>query len=172
MGVVKNGVNGGTATVDAPQPLAANLAWLLSQASYALATQLTAALQDLGISPRAHCVLSTALTGELTQTELAHAVGLDKTTMVVTIDELEAAGLAERRPSKTDRRARVIAVTKAGARRVAQATDVVERVQAEALASLPPREREAFIESLASLVSGGLSMPVDCCGVRRREPRA
>ena len=171
MGVVKNGANG-AAAVDAPQPLAANLAWLLSQASYALATQLTAALQDLGVSPRAHCVLSTAMTGELTQTELAHAVGLDKTTMVVTVDELEAAGLAERRPSKTDRRARVIAVTKAGARKVDQATEVVERVQAEALASLPPREREAFLEALSCLVSGCASSAVECSVVRRPEPRA
>src|ERR671937_2030558 len=172
MGVVKNGANG-AAAVDAPQPLAANLAWLLSQASYALATQLTAALQDLGVSPRAHCVLSTAMTGELTQTELAHAVGLDKTTMVVTLDELEAAGLAERRPSKTDRRARVIAVTKAGEKKVAKAAEVVERVQAEALASLPGRQREAFMEALANLVSGHLGGPVECGGgVRRREPRA
>jgi MarR family transcriptional regulator, transcriptional regulator for hemolysin len=172
MGAVKNGVNGAAATADAPQPLAANLAWLLSQASYALATQLTAALHDLGVSPRAHCVLSTAMTGELTQTELAHSVGLDKTTMVVTIDELEAAGLAERRPSKSDRRARVIAVTKTGARKVEQAAEVVDRVQAEALASLPPRERKAFMEALVQLVSGGLGAPVECGGVRRREPRA
>jgi DNA-binding MarR family transcriptional regulator len=172
MGVVKNGANGSAATVEAPQALAANLAWLLSQASYTLATQLTAALHDLGVSPRAHCVLSTAMTGELTQTELAHAVGLDKTTMVVTIDELERAGLAERRPSKTDRRARVIAVTKAGERKASQAAEVVDRVQAEALASLPPREREAFLESLGQLVCAGLSTPVECGGVRRREPRA
>src|SRR6266566_5382636 len=126
MGVVQNGAGNGTSVVDAPPPLAANLAWLLSQASYALATQLTAALQDLGVSPRAHCVLSTALTGELTQTELANAVGLDKTTMVVTVDELEAAGLAERRPSKTDRRARVIGVTAAGARKVRAAEKVLD----------------------------------------------
>jgi MarR family transcriptional regulator, transcriptional regulator for hemolysin len=169
MGVVKNGA---APAVDAPQPLAANLAWLLSQASYALATQLTAALHDLGVSPRGHCVLSTALTGELTQTELAQAVGLDKTTMVVTIDELEAAGLAERRPSKTDRRARVIAVTKAGERKVERAAEVVDRVQAVALASLPVRERKAFMEALVQLVTGGLGTPVECGGVRRREPRA
>ena len=108
------------AGTSSPDVLAQNLCWLLSQASYALATELTAALEDLGISPRSHCVLSTAMTGELTQTELAQAVGLDKTTMVVTIDELETAGLAERRPSQTDRRARVIGVTKAGQRKVAR----------------------------------------------------
>src|SRR3954454_18597270 len=130
MGVVKNGANGTASVVDAPRPLASNLAWLLSQASYALATQLTAALHELGLSPRAHCVLSTAMTGELTQTDLAQAVGLDKTTMVVTIDELEAAGLATRTASSRDRRARVIAVTKAGESKVAEGEEIVARIQA------------------------------------------
>ena len=53
------------------QPLAANLGWLLSQASHVLKTELTAALESLGISPRAHHVLKTAMRGEYTQTELA-----------------------------------------------------------------------------------------------------
>ena len=100
----------------APAPLCDNLCWLLSRASWTLTTELTAALEDLGVSPRAHAVLAAAATGEHSQTQLARIVGLDKTTMVVTLDELEAAGLAERRPSPTDRRARVIAVTPAGAK--------------------------------------------------------
>src|ERR687887_1473852 len=119
-------------TAQTPEPLCDNLCWLLSRASYTLTTELTAALEGLGISPRAHAVLAAAATGEHTQTQLARMVGLDKTTMVVTLDELEAAGLAERRPSKIDRRARVIAVTRAGKRKLEQATEVVERVQAEA----------------------------------------
>ena len=86
-------------TPAADESLSDNLCWLLARASHSLTTQLTSALGDLGVSPRAHCVLSTAMTGEYTQTALAQAVGLDKTTMVVTLDELEAAGLAERRPA-------------------------------------------------------------------------
>jgi DNA-binding MarR family transcriptional regulator len=136
-------------------PLAANLGWLLSQASHALKTELTAALESLGVSPRAHHVLATAMRGEYTQTELAQIVGLDKTTMVVTLDELEALGLAERLPSATDRRARVVAVTKAGARKVRQAEEIAERIQADVLASLPPAERAALVEGLARLVARG-----------------
>jgi DNA-binding MarR family transcriptional regulator len=89
----------------APAPLCDNLCWLLSRASYTLTTELTAALEELGISPRAHAVLAAAATGDHTQTELARMVGLDKTTMVVTLDELEAARLAERRATPSDRRA-------------------------------------------------------------------
>jgi DNA-binding MarR family transcriptional regulator len=135
------------------QPLAANLGWLLSQASHALKTELTAALESLGVSPRGHHVLATAMGGEHTQTELARLVGLDKTTMVVTLDELEAGGLAERRPSATDRRARVVAVTKAGERKVRQAEEIAERIQADVLDALPARERQVLIDGLAQLVA-------------------
>jgi DNA-binding MarR family transcriptional regulator len=157
----------------ASRPLAANLCWLLSQASYTLTTRLTAALEGLGISPRAHAVLIAAMTGDHTQIELARMVGLDKTTMVVTLDELEAAGLAERRPSPHDRRARVIAVTKAGERKVREAEDIVQRIHADVLSVLPARQRKAFLEGLTRLVTERLSEPaVSATPVRRRAPRS
>src|SRR5919197_4165224 len=138
--------------VAAPEPLTANLCWLLSHASYNLTTELTAALEGLRISPRAHSVLTTAMCGAHTQTELARMVGLDKTTMVVTIDELEKAGLAERRPSSKDRRVRIIAVTEAGAQAVANAEKVVAAIYDDVLGSLPSNEREAFVNGLMRLV--------------------
>jgi DNA-binding MarR family transcriptional regulator len=159
-------------TAGAPQPLCDNLCWLLSRASHALTTRLTAALEDLGITPRAHQVLGAAMTGDHTQIELARMVGLDKTTMVVTLDELESAGLAERRPSPHDRRARVIAVTKAGRRKVRDAERVSEQVKREVLEALPADEREVFLGSLARLVTETLGEPVPCAHpVRRRAPR-
>jgi len=115
-----------------PPPLASDLCWLMARTSHALMTEMTAALEQSGISPREHSVLVTAMTGSYTQTELARMVGLDKTTMVVTIDDLEAAGLAERRPSSTDRRARVIAVTPAGTRKVRAAEKVLDQVREDA----------------------------------------
>ncbi len=164
------------ATVEKAAPpeesLGTNLCWLLTRASHSLTTQLTAALADLGVSPRAYCVLSAARSGEHTQTALAHTVGLDKTTMVVTLDELEAAGLAERRPAEGDRRARIVAVTAAGVRKVAEAERIVARIQADVLAELPARERERFVDALALLVGDRLGEPVPCSpAVRRREPR-
>jgi MarR family transcriptional regulator, transcriptional regulator for hemolysin len=137
-----------------PPPLVSNLGWLLTQASHVLKTELTAALENLGISPRAHHVLKTAMQGEYTQTELTHIVGLDKTTMVVTLDELEAAGLAERRPSATDRRARIVGVTKAGVAKVRQAEAIAARIHADVLETLPARERLVLLDGLARLAAG------------------
>jgi MarR family transcriptional regulator for hemolysin len=154
------------------EPLRADLCWLLSRASYILTTELTAAFEGIGLSPRAHCVLATAMTGEHTQTEIAQAVGLDKTTMVVTLDELEAAGLAERRPSAADRRARIVAVTKAGERKVRAAEDIADRIRADVLGTLPERDREVFLDSLTRLVGDRLSEPAQCTRAPRRRAAA
>ena len=139
-----------------------DLALLLSHTAHSLTTELAAELAALGITPRAHCVLSKAAAGDHTQNRLAELCDLDKTTMVVTIDELERAGLAVRRLSRTDRRARIIGVTKAGERVLAQANEIVERINDDVLASLPARERKAFVEGLARLAGGRLAVPVTC----------
>jgi MarR family transcriptional regulator, transcriptional regulator for hemolysin len=137
--------------------LCSDLGWLLSRAGQVLTAELTTAFEELGISPRDRCVLTAAMGGELTQIEIARTVGLDKTTMVVTLDELEAKGLAERRPSSKDRRARVISVTKKGERMVGRAEKVSAEVQRDVLAALPAREREALLGALGTLVRGRLA---------------
>jgi MarR family transcriptional regulator, transcriptional regulator for hemolysin len=143
-------------------PADTDLGLLLSQASHALATELTAGLTELGISPRAHCVLSKAMGNELTQSQLAGLCALDKTTMVVTIDELERKGLAERRLSSTDRRARIIFVTEAGERMVERGREIVARIYDDVLGALPDAERDRFVDTLSRLVHGRLSTPVAC----------
>jgi MarR family transcriptional regulator, transcriptional regulator for hemolysin len=160
------------ATDECPDCLAGNLGWLLTQAHFNLVSEVAAALEPLGVSNRGYHVLATARTGEFTQKELAEQIGLDKTTMVVTVDELEAKGLAERKPSSADRRARVISVTKAGERTVAQGQKVIDRIQNDVLESLPSRERKLFLEALGSLVKDRLAQPApDSPPLRRREPR-
>jgi MarR family transcriptional regulator, transcriptional regulator for hemolysin len=156
-------------TAPAPAPLASDLCWLLSRASHALTTEFTAALEELGISPREHSVLATAMTGEFTQTEIARMVGLDKTTMVVTMDELEMAGLADREQSGTDRRARVIRISDEGERFVREADKVLDRVREDVLSAVAPEDREAFLRALGTLACGRLAEPVACAQpVRRR----
>src|SRR4051794_14330096 len=152
------GMNGGNR--ECPECLSTDLSWLLSQAHFGLVHELKRAFGPLGVSARGYHVLATAMNGSHTQKELADLVGLDKTTMVVTVDELEAAGLAERRPSPTDRRARVIAVTNAGRRKVAEGQKLIEKVQADVLETLPARDRTALLSTLDTLVSKRLSEPL------------
>ncbi|MFC4017401.1 MarR family winged helix-turn-helix transcriptional regulator [Micromonospora sp. GCM10011542] len=134
-----------------------DLMFLLSWASHALQAEHAAGLAELGISPRAHYVLAQARAGNLTQREIGERCGVDKTTMVVTLDQLEQAGLAQRRPSPTDRRARLVAVTPEGERVLERAREVVRGIQDEVLASLPEQDREALLRALATLVGGRLA---------------
>ncbi len=158
---------------ECPQCFAGDLGWLLANAGWALTTEMTAALAPLGLSARSLHVLRAASSGEHTQKALSELVGIDKTTMVVTIDELESDGLAERRPSPSDRRAHVIAVTKAGQKKLAKAEAVQAQVQANALNAIPANQRKALVEGLGSMLEGLMADLPECSGApRRREPRA
>jgi DNA-binding MarR family transcriptional regulator len=136
-----------------------DVSFLLAHSSHVLATRMTAAFAEIGITPREYCVLAHAMGGQYTQIELATLADLDKTTMLNTMDYLEQAGYAERRPSPTDRRARVIAVTPQGAALVAQGHQVADRVHAQVLDALPGGQRESFTGALTALVSGLLAEP-------------
>jgi DNA-binding MarR family transcriptional regulator len=152
--------------------LTTDLGWLLGRADHAFGSEVAAALAPLGLGSRGYCVLQAAMSGEFTQTQLASIVGLDKTTMVVTVDKLEELGLAERTASATDRRARVIRVTAAGEEKVAEGQRIVEAVQDQVLQTLPAGERKAFVAALTRLVSDRLSSAPECHPpLRRREPR-
>lgn len=160
---------------DPVPPTNLDLVLLLSQASHGLNLRLTARLEELGVSVREYCVLSKALGGSFTQTQLAEMSDLDKTTMVVTVDELERTGLAERRPLPEDRRARVVAVTPEGEEVVDRARGIVAGFYEEALAAIPARERKAFVDGLVRLVDSLRAAPVteaeDRPSVRRQRAR-
>src|SRR4051812_22473433 len=161
-----------TTAEDCPECLAGNLGWLLTQAHFNLISEVAAALEPLGVSNRGYHVLATAQTGEFTQKELAEQIGLDKTTMVVTVDELEEHGLAERRPSSTDRRARVIAVTSDGERTVAQGQKIIDKIQGAVLETPQTGEGKVFLEAWGSLVKDPPAHPAAASPpLPRREPR-
>jgi MarR family transcriptional regulator, transcriptional regulator for hemolysin len=136
-----------------------DLLFYLNQAAFALGNEMAVRLAKLGITPRHYCVLHNALEEDLTQIRLAERSMLDKTTMVVTLDELQRAGLTERRPSPNDRRARIVAVTPKGRRVADEAQAIVEEMQREILDALPEEERVAFSAALERLVAGPLGAP-------------
>jgi DNA-binding MarR family transcriptional regulator len=148
-------------TALAPHRADPDLSFLLDRAGHLLRTRMAAALAEIGLTARMHCVLVHALEEERTQIQLAEIGDMDKTTMVVTVDALERAGLAERRPSSTDRRARIIAVTAEGAKVAARSQAIVDRVHAEALDALPATERKAFLRAMNRLVTGHLAEPAE-----------
>ncbi|WP_433515496.1 MarR family winged helix-turn-helix transcriptional regulator [Nonomuraea sp. CA-143628] len=155
-------------TAMAPSRTAPDLSYLLDHTGHILRTRMAAALAEIGLTARMHCVLVHALEEERTQIQLAELGDMDKTTMVVTVDALEKAGLAERRPSSTDRRARIIAVTEKGAEVAKQSQTIVDGVHRAALASLPEDEAEVLLRAMNRLVTGHLATAAEAPqGVRR-----
>ncbi|MFG3193984.1 MarR family winged helix-turn-helix transcriptional regulator [Streptomyces omiyaensis] len=155
-------------TAMSPRRSEPDLSYLLDHTSHVLRTRMAAELAEIGLTARMHCVLVHALEEERTQAQLAEIGDMDKTTMVVTVDALEKAGLAERRPSRTDRRARVIAVTEAGARVAEESRRIVDGVHAGALGALPDEEREALVRALGRLAAGHLRTPTEGPATTRR----
>lgn len=157
----------------APTRTEPDLSYLLDHTGHVLRSRMSAALAEIGLTARMHCVLVHALEAERTQIQLAEIGDMDKTTMVVTVDALEEAGLAERRPSAKDRRARIIAVTEAGELVARRSQEIVDGVHAEALGSLPEDEREVLLRALNRLAAGHLATPVENPQpVRRARQRA
>ena len=159
-------------TAMAPNRTSPDLSFLLDHTSHVLRTRMAAALGEIGLTARMHCVLVHALEEERTQAQLAELGDMDKTTMVVTVDALDKAGLAERRPSSTDRRARIIAVTEKGAEVARRSQEIVDRVHADALAALPDDGREALLRALSHLATGHLAEPVGAAPARRARQRS
>ncbi|WP_240487372.1 MarR family winged helix-turn-helix transcriptional regulator [Actinomadura flavalba] len=156
----------------APARAAVDLSFLFDHTTHVLRTQMAAALDEIGLTARMHCVLVHALEEERTQIQLAEIGDMDKTTMVATVDALEKAGYAERRPSSTDRRARIISVTAAGAKVAERSQKIVDGVHDAVLGALAEDEREVFVRAMKRLAEGHLATPAEAPrGVRRARER-
>ena len=132
-----------------------DLSFLFDKASQSLASRMSSVLAEFGITARDYCVLSKAARGELTQRQLGEIALMDKTTMVVTLDRLEKAGLARRVPSPTDRRARIVKTTEDGQRVVEKARAVIDGLYDDVLGVLSADQRAAFLDAMVALVGVG-----------------
>ena len=103
----------------------------------------SAKLEAVGLTPRMFGALNVLeAEGPVTQGALCKGIGMDPSSMVSTIDELEAKGLVERRPHPGDRRAHALHVTDAGRETLLRGRKVALAAQDELLAPLSDDERE------------------------------
>jgi DNA-binding MarR family transcriptional regulator len=105
-----------------------------------------------GISMWGYVVLN-ALDGRpaRTQAALAEAIGADKTRIIATLDELQAAGLIVREPDPADRRARLLFISPAGRRTRLAAQAEIQHNENRVLALLPAGDRQAFLRAAQAL---------------------
>ena len=112
------------------------------------------AMAELDLRPP-HFALLTVIAAHpgATQQELVMATAIDPSTMVQIIDELEAAGLAERHVHERDRRKRAIHLTPAGTELLARARTTVAALAEELFGALSAEER-ATLHGLLRKLAG------------------
>ena len=93
------------------------------------------------------------------QLEIGSAMGIDPSTMVSLVDELERAGLAKRRPRPEDRRAREVLITPKGRRTLQHARELAKQVEDRVLAALSPADRRQLIALLRKTLAGAPPQP-------------
>jgi DNA-binding MarR family transcriptional regulator len=102
-----------------------------------------------GVDATTYPVLSgLARTGPTTSTELATAIGLDRTATTRYASRLQSAGLLRRVSDDQDRRAIQLELTQAGHDAVAAMRRTLSKLFDDMLATWPPGEAEQFAASL------------------------
>ncbi|MFF8592192.1 MarR family winged helix-turn-helix transcriptional regulator [Streptomyces sp. NPDC015220] len=127
---------------------------LLRLAQRRAARTFTEALRPLGIEGRHYGVLlNLGKHGPLSQRQLIDLTGSDKSAMVRTVDDLEARGLAVRRPSPADRRAYAVEMTDEGRALFADAARIGDEVGARLLACLESDDQRLLCVLLERFVA-------------------
>ena len=126
---------------------------LLAGAHKRAARRFAGALAPLGIDGRLFGVLNTlGRLGPSTQARLVTELDGDKSTMMRSVDELEAMGLAVRQAVPGDRRARAVALTDEGRQRLAAARVTADRLAGELFAGLSDADRTTLRDLLAAFI--------------------
>jgi DNA-binding MarR family transcriptional regulator len=150
-------------TRDEPEPdwdplpaLAGRLGYLLKHARERLAEITAEVLAPFGVTGRQVAVLIAIEDGvPLSQQEVARRLGVDRTTMVDLIDELEDSGLVERRQDPSDRRRNVVDLTRAGTVTLEKASRAALEAERRFLGSMPAAQATAFRAALRAVAFPG-----------------
>ena len=118
-----------------------------------------------------HVIALTLLrdSGERPQADLAHLLRIDPTNVVGLLNELETAGLVERRRSPLDRRRHTVALTAAGHDRLAAIEDVLATVEKRVLSALDDDPRATLHTLLRTATDDNgadcsAPLPSECTG--------
>jgi DNA-binding MarR family transcriptional regulator len=134
--------------------VAARLGYLLKHAQLRYFELQATALEPYGITGR-QCAVLIAIDDQepRSQQEVAERLGVDRTTMVGLIDELEAKSLVDRRPDPGDRRKNVVALTATGRETLTAALTATAAVERDFLAALSPADATTFRRLLAAVAA-------------------
>jgi DNA-binding MarR family transcriptional regulator len=123
-------------------------------------TRTADALQSIGLTTALFALLNYLRAHEgANQQQIGSAMGIDPSTMVSLIDQLEGAGLAERRPHPQDRRARAVRITAKGRRALERGRQLAKDVEGDVLQGLTAGERRQLVALLGKAFASAPSQP-------------
>ena len=124
-------------------------------------TQTAAALQSIGLTPALFSVLNFLRANEgAIQQQIGSAMGIDPSTMVSLVDQLERAGLAKRRPHPQDRRAREVLITPKGRKALKRGRELAGEVEDDVLQGLTDAERRQLVVLLRKAFASAPPQPL------------
>jgi MarR family transcriptional regulator, lower aerobic nicotinate degradation pathway regulator len=125
---------------------------LLLQVIRAHARVGTELLAEAGVAaPQEIVLLYLDTRGPVPQTELVHYMGRDRSTVTATLQAMERAGLVARRPSRDDKRAVIVQLTKKGRNAVPQARAAWHELERRATRSLTPSQQADLLAALTAI---------------------
>ncbi|MDQ6880189.1 MAG: MarR family winged helix-turn-helix transcriptional regulator [Candidatus Dormibacteraeota bacterium] len=96
-----------------------------------------------------------------TQQELGDAMLMDDNTVVLLLNELEAAGFSVRRRDPGDRRRHLVEITAAGRHAIDRSEKAQEGIEDELLGDLSQEERATLRQLLSRVLDGLLRVPAE-----------
>jgi DNA-binding MarR family transcriptional regulator len=140
--------------VKAPYELRCSPVFLLKRLGMLAKERTMEAYEAIGASPYHYSVLAVLEEGARdTQAKIADALGLDRSWLVGLLDELEEAGLIERKRDPEDRRRHLVSLNASGKERLAELREISKSVENELLAALAPEQRAQLHELLLQLAA-------------------
>lgn len=136
-----------------PPALADRIGFLLAKSHAVAHARGNEALAPLGLHIKEYAGLNVLnATGPLSQQELGEVLGVDRTTMVAVVDELERKGLVQRDRNPDDRRAYALAVTDEGRSMLRRSRRLLATAERKFVAPLSPAEVDQLRDLLLRLI--------------------
>jgi DNA-binding MarR family transcriptional regulator len=137
-----------------PYELVCSTAFLLKRLGWAIKDRTFAAFEAAGESPYHYSVLAVLEeSARETQATIADALGYDRSWLVGLLDELEEAGLIERRRDPADRRRHLVSLKPAGKKKLAHLRAISKAVEEEFLGPLDAEQRDQLHAVLLTLAA-------------------
>lgn len=139
------------------RPLETRIAHLLSAVGRRQSARFAELLKPLGLRPKHFALMNAVgLADGPSQQQLGAVLGLDPSGLISAIDELEAAGLVERRRAADDRRRHALFLTRAGRAKLARAREASRKRAKVLIAPLSRAEAQTLHDLLQRIDSADL----------------